>query len=80
MRFVPILAAALACGSCVMSAPPGEASLRAEVQRYLDRYGPEYQHLNRAAQEAQWAAQTRIVEGDDAPQRSVREAEEAGKS
>jgi len=77
MRLVSIVAAALACGSCFMSAPPGEASLRAEVQRYLDRYGPEYQHRTEAAQAAQFAAQSRIVEGDDAPQLLVRQTEEA---
>ena len=53
-RVVPlVLLAALAGGACFMSRDPAETSLRAEVQRYLDRYGPEYQRLSIAAQEAQ---------------------------
>lgn len=77
-RVVPlVLLAALAGGACFMSRDPAETSLRAEVQRYLDRYGPEYQRLSLAAQEAQWAAQTRIVPDDSAAGTRVRAAEEA---
>ncbi|MCY2961253.1 MAG: M2 family metallopeptidase [Planctomycetota bacterium] len=71
------LLAALAGGACFMSRDPGELSLRAEVQRYLDRYGPEFQRLTLAAQEAQWASQTRIVPGDETAGARVRAAEEA---
>ncbi len=72
-----VLLAALTGGACFMSRDPGEVSLRAEVQRYLDRYGPEYQRLTIAAQEAQWAAQTKIVAGDDSAGARVRAAEGA---
>lgn len=72
-----VLVAALAGGACFMSRDPGEVSLRAEVQRYLDRYGPEYQRLTVLQQEAQWAAQTKIVDGDDGAMARVRAAEEA---
>lgn len=61
---VLVLAAAVAGGACFVARDPGEVSLRAEVQRYLDRYGPEYQRLTLAAREAQWAAETRIVPND----------------
>jgi len=72
-----VLAAALVGGACFMARDPGEVSLRAEVQRYLDRYGPEYQRFTLAAQEAQFAAQTRIVPGDGDASARVRSAEEA---
>jgi peptidyl-dipeptidase A len=70
-----VLVAALAGGACFISRDPSEISLRAEVQRYLDRYGPEYQRLYTAAQEAQWTAQTRIVEGDASAGARVQAAE-----
>lgn len=71
------LGTTLALGACFMSRDPREVSLRADVQRYLDRYGPEYQRLSTAAQEAQWSAQTRIVPGDDSAGQRVRTAESA---
>ncbi len=77
LRPVVILLVALAGGACFISRDPAEVSLRAEVQRYLNRYGPEYQRLSTAAQEAQWAAQTHIVENDDSASARVRAAEEA---
>ncbi|MBL8863273.1 MAG: M2 family metallopeptidase [Planctomycetes bacterium] len=70
-------AALLACGACFMSQDPAEVALRSEVQRYVDRYGPEFQERHRLAAEARWAARTRARQGDVAAIERVRAAEEA---
>ncbi len=68
---------ALLAPACFWAADPGEAPFRAEVQRFLERYDGEYQVLATRAAQAQWNAQVRIVEGDDAPRNAVQAAEEA---
>ncbi len=77
LTLVGIAALSFAVGACFISRDPAEVSLRAEVQRYLDRYGPEYQRFTTAAQEAQWAAQVHIVKGDDSAGALLRAAERA---
>jgi peptidyl-dipeptidase A len=68
---VTSLLAAAGCAACFMSRDPAEDTLRAEAQRYLDRYGPAYQARVRAAGEARWDAQVRAPAGD--PQALERE-------
>ena len=55
----------------------GGSALRAEVQAYLDVYNARYRELVTASEEADWVAQTRIVEGDDANDLRVQAADEA---
>jgi len=47
------------------------------VQSYLDTYATEYQRLATASSEAQWASNTRIVEGDSTNAVRTRAADEA---
>ncbi|MDQ3244131.1 MAG: M2 family metallopeptidase [Gemmatimonadota bacterium] len=47
------------------------------VQSYLDNYATEYQRLATASSEAQWASNTRIVEGDSTNAVRTRAADEA---
>ncbi len=56
---------------------PGAGSARAQAQDFLDRYEAEYQPLYYASSEAEWAANTRIVEGDTATSARARAANEA---
>jgi peptidyl-dipeptidase A len=49
----------------------------AAVQAYLDSYAREYQRLYIASSEAQWASNTRIVEGDTTNAARQRAADEA---
>ena len=51
--------------------------LAADVQRFLDGYNVEYVHLVAASAEAQWASNTRIVEGDDSNAQRTQAADEA---
>ena len=50
---------------------------QAAVQAYLDSYEKEYQRLYTASAEAQWASNTRIVEGDSTNALRQRAADEA---
>lgn len=58
------------------SAPETDPSFKNEVQKFLDRYGERYQALVSAQQEAQWASNTRIVEGDTTNDTRAQKAEE----
>jgi peptidyl-dipeptidase A len=72
--------ALLLCGcSTSMSEEHAEApaGLREEVQAYLDGYSKQYQELYRTSSEAEWASQTRIVEGDETNAQRTRAANEA---
>ncbi|MFM7298655.1 MAG: hypothetical protein ACKO4Q_15730, partial [Planctomycetota bacterium] len=64
---------ALLVSSCV-STP---SVLQIEAQEFLDRYTRAYVGLYAAGSEAQWASQTRIVEGDDTNAKRTQAAEEA---
>lgn len=51
--------------------------LEAEVQSYLDGYGREFRTLYYAASKAEWASNTRIVEGDSTNAVATKAAREA---
>lgn len=53
------------------------AQVQKEAQAFLDRYTTEYVRLYTASSEAQWAAQTRIVEGDTTAAAAAKKADEA---
>jgi peptidyl-dipeptidase A len=84
-RQSPLLALLLlaACASSSSdasgSAPQGQGQRprAAEAQAFLARYGARYQELSTAASEAQWAANTHIVAGDDTNAQRARETGEA---
>ncbi len=59
----------------MIDAPAPDA--RAEAQDFLDRYHAAYQPLYYAASQAEWAANTRIVEGDTLTGARARAANEA---
>jgi len=73
MKFTLSALLALLVSSCV-STPP---VLQIEAQEFLDRYTRAYVGLYAAGSEAQWASQTRIVEGDDTNAKRTQAAEEA---
>ncbi len=68
--FLPLLLPACA-------GPRVDDALAADVQRFLDGYNVEYVHLVAASAEAQWASNTRIVEGDDSNAQRTQAADEA---
>jgi peptidyl-dipeptidase A len=51
--------------------------LQKEVQAYLDSYATRYQELFYAANQADWASNTKIVEGDSTNAIATRAAREA---
>jgi len=59
------------------ASPRVKPDIEAEVQRYLDGYNARYQELSAASNEAQWASNTHIVEGDDTNAKRTRAADEA---
>src|SRR5690606_16031255 len=61
------------------SAPPATDifEARVEAQAFLDSYASQLQPLYYASALAQWAANTRIADGDDTNARRVQEADEA---
>lgn len=79
------LAALPACAPSAPEAAPAPAagaaqtapSAAEEVQRFLDEYQETYQRLYYTAQEAEWASNTRIVEGDTTNAARTRRANEA---
>lgn len=82
-RYLAALAGAsilVACASGTQSGTgagiAGEVT-QAAVQGYLDSYAREYQRLYTASSEAQWASNTRIVEGDSTNAIRTRAADEA---
>lgn len=66
----PVLLAAL----CACGAPPDP---KVEVQAFLDGYTKEWQRLGAVWNEAEWVANTKIVEGDDSAQTAAATAREA---
>jgi peptidyl-dipeptidase A len=80
--FAAISALALLAG-CVSTGAGTNATetignvTQAAVQAYLDSYAREYQKLYAASSEAQWASNTRIVEGDSTNAVRQRAADEA---
>jgi peptidyl-dipeptidase A len=69
---LPVLAA------CAGNAPPAEdAAFRAEIDGFLARLNADYVAHFRGAAEAEWAQNTRIVEGDESNARRTRAAREA---
>lgn len=55
----------------------GEARLQKDVQTYLDTYTRQYQKLYTVSSEAEWKANTYIVDGDSATEKATRDANEA---
>jgi len=74
--FLLLLWPAAASSSCSSTAPSRAAS-QAEAQTFLDSYTTRYQQLYAEASEAEWASNTRIVEGDDTNAVRTRAASEA---
>ena len=91
--FLTVLAATLALGGCsagvqtarLGTAPPStealapatDAGLREEADLFLDAYTRRYVPLSTASANAEWDANTRIVEGDTAQAARLRVANEA---
>jgi peptidyl-dipeptidase A len=63
--------------SACRSTDRGDPVLQAEVQRWLDAYTATWQQLSTASAEAQWASNTRIVEGDETNAKRTQAADEA---
>ena len=79
-RILAGLVAATVLSACATSTQTGAVAgtvTQAAVQAYLDSYATEYQRLYAASSEAQWASNTRIVEGDSANAVRQRSADEA---
>ncbi len=74
--FAALVSAAL-FSSCTTATQTAGTVSQAAVQTYLDSYAIEYQRLYAVSAEAQWAANTRIVEGDSTNALRQRAAEEA---
>lgn len=55
----------------------GDAGLQAEVQAFLDDFEARYVELYAATSEAQWLANTRIIEGDETNRKKAEEARQA---
>ena len=77
MLSLPRRASLLALLLCACAGPGPDPALSAEVQRFLDAYNAEYVRLVTASAEAQWASNTRIVEGDETNAQRTRAADEA---
>ena len=91
--FLSVFAAALALGACSAGvetarlgtpppstealAPATDAGVREEADLFLDGYNRRYVPLYTASANAEWDANTRIVEGDTAQARRLRLANEA---
>ncbi len=71
---VMLLAATLAMMAC---GPAAETELRDEVQGFLDDYTTRFLELYTASSEAEWASNTRIMEGDDSNRKRTEAANEA---
>ena len=79
-RILAGLVAATVLSACATSTQTGAVAgtvTQAAVQAYLDSYATEYQRLYAASSEAQWASNTRIVEGDSTNAVRQRAADEA---
>jgi peptidyl-dipeptidase A len=69
-----LLAAALTLLSC---GPAVDTVFRTEVQAFLDEYTDRFLELLVESSEAEWASNTRIVEGDDSNRRRTEAANQA---
>lgn len=83
-RHLALLTAAAVTAACAtatqsgtIGAGIGATVTQAAAQAYLDSYAGEYQRLITASSEAQWASNTRIVEGDSTNSVRTRAADEA---
>lgn len=83
-RYLPALMGATVLIACATGTQPNTAGTqiagtvtRAAIQGYLDNYAREFQRLSAASSEAQWASNTRIVEGDSTNATRTRAADEA---
>ena len=82
-RYLAVLTAASISAACATGTQTTIGSdiaatvTQATAQSYLDRYAREYQRLATASSEAQWASNTRIVEGDSTNAVRTRAADEA---
>ena len=77
MRFLPCVLMALPMLLPGCASPRKDAKLEAEVRQYLEGYNATYQELSAASNEAQWASNTHIVEGDDTNAKNTQAADEA---
>jgi len=77
MRFLPCFLIALPMVLSGCAATQVNPELEAEADRYLAGYNATYQQLSTASNEAQWASNTHIVEGDDTNARCTQVTEEA---
>lgn len=77
MRSLPSLLSTLLVLLPACAAPRVDPVLSAEVQAFLDGYTRTYLELTTASSEAQWASNTRIVEGDETNAERTRAADEA---
>jgi len=77
MRTIPRASTLLPLCLAACAAPRTDPARVAEVQAFLDGYDATYQELYAASSEAQWASNTRIVEGDETNAARTREADEA---
>lgn len=73
MKYFAFLFALLVVSACNTSKPV----YNAEAQAFIDSYTAEYVKLSTASSEAQWAANTKIVEGDSTNARLVESTGEA---
>jgi peptidyl-dipeptidase A len=71
---VTLSAAAVAMVAC---GPSVDTGIRKEVQAFVDDYTAMYVELYTASSEAEWASNTRIVEGDDTNRKRTEAANQA---
>ncbi len=76
-RILAALVSVTLLTSCATATRTAGTVSQAAVQTYLDKYATEYQRLYAVSAEAQWAANTRIVDGDSTNALRQRAAEEA---
>ena len=72
MKHLPVIALALVLSGCT-----SRKEVSGDAQKFLDSYTAEYVKLYTASSEAQWAANTKIVEGDSTNARAVQRTGEA---
>jgi peptidyl-dipeptidase A len=76
---MPLRRASLLPALLLLSCQSGAArpTANAELDAYLTQYGHEYQNLSKQSNLAEWASNTRIVEGDSTNSVRTRRANEA---
>ena len=73
-KFGALLGAAIAATAC---GPAPDTRMSDEVRAFLDDYTATYVELYTASSEAEWASNTRIVEGDDTNRKRTEAANQA---